>query len=68
LEAIKPPESVEIGDPKVNIPEETEKPPVGFPADLCPTVKYLQEDRQIFFQVAGRRKGDFVVIEKVKLW
>ena len=45
------------------------EPPLSpsFPAHMCPDTLILKENNQMFFQVAGRRIGDVIHIEEVKM-
>ena len=45
------------------------EPPLSpsFPAHMCPDTLVLKENNQMFFKVAGRRIGDVVYIEEVKM-
>ena len=68
-----PEEPTEFGDPSTEpVPEQepalTEPPsPPSFPAHMCPDTLVLKENNQMFFKVAGRRIGDVVYIEEVKI-
>ena len=41
--------------------------PPSFPAAMCPDTLILHENRQMFFQVAGRRIEGKIYIEEVKM-
>lgn len=56
------PEETE-GEPK----EDQAAAPPSFPAAMCPDTLVLKENNQMFFRVTGRRIGDVVYIEAVKM-
>lgn len=43
----------------------TERP--SFPAAMCPDTLILHENRQMYFQVTGRRIGNVIYVEEVKM-
>ncbi|GEM_PF-6546852 len=47
--------------------QEAEPKTVFIPISMCPDMAYLHENRQYFFRVAGRKLGDRLVVEEVKL-
>lgn len=52
-------------EPEAEEPEPA--PPPSFPAAMCPDTLVLKENNQMFFKVTGRRIGDVVYIEEVKM-
>lgn len=61
----------EPGSEEPEAPDETEDQATerpSFPAAMCPDTLVLKENSQMFFRVAGRRIGDVVYIEDVKMF
>ena len=70
-EEVEAPEEAE--DQTIEAPESEPTPasqppaPPSFPAAMCPDTLILHENRQMFFQVAGRRIEGKIYIEEVKM-